>query len=96
MDTVITGFLERNLPAFIENITVELTGEKQDKYSFKSDNNHLFVQANNYVAAFIGIYDYLKKFCNVQLSWCGNRTINISELADTKGEFSRVYELLYA
>lgn len=92
MDTVITGFLERNLPAFIENITVELTGEKQDKYSFKSDNNHLFVQANNYVAAFIGIYDYLKKFCNVQLSWCGNRTINISELADTKGEFSRTIE----
>lgn len=34
----------------------------------------------------------MKKYCKVQLSWCGNRTINIEKLVMFSGEFSREIE----
>lgn len=92
MDKVITGFLERNLFNVKDNIKVSLTGAAQDSYSITSDNGCLYVKANNYISAFMGIYDYLKKYCGVQLSWCGNREINITSLTMFDGEFSREIE----
>lgn len=95
MDKIIDGFLERNLPEFKENIEVCICGGEKDRYSISTAGGKLIVNANNYISAFMGIYDYLKKYCNVQLSWCGNRNINISELVMFDGEFSRETEQKY-
>ncbi len=92
MDNVIAGFLERNLFDVKDNIDVAITGAEQDSYCITAENGKLYVKANNYISAFMGIYDYLKKYCCVQLSWCGNRTINITELAMFDGVFSREIE----
>ena len=92
MDNVIDGFLERNLFDVKDNIDVAITGAEQDSYCITAENGTLYVKANNYISAFMGIYDYLKKYCGVQLSWCGNRTINITELTMFDGVFSREIE----
>ena len=92
MDNVIDGFLERNLFDVKDNINVSITGAEQDSYCITAENGTLYVKANNYISTFMGIYDYLKKYCGVQLSWCGNRTINITELTMFDGVFSREIE----
>lgn len=89
MDKVIVGFLERNLFDVKDNIDVAITGAEQDSYCITAENGKLYVKANNYISACMGIYDYLKKYCGVQLSWCGNRTIHITELTMFDGTFSR-------
>lgn len=55
----------------------------------------LYVQANNCVSAFHGIYEYLKKYCNVQLSWCANTEIHLDRLVMFDGEFSKTIEQKY-
>lgn len=92
MDNVIDGFLERNLFDVKDNINVAITGAEQDSYCITAENGTLYVKANNYISAFMGIYDYLKKYCGVQLSWCGNRTVNITELTMFDGVFRREIE----
>lgn len=92
MDIVIVGFLERNLFDVKDNINVAITDAEQDSYCITAENGTLYVKANNYISACMGIYDYLKKYCGVQLSWCGNRAINITELTMFDGVFSREIE----
>lgn len=95
MDNVIAGFLERNLFDVKDNINVAITDAEQDSYCITAENGTLYVKANNYISACMGIYDYLKKYCGVQLSWCGNRTIHITELTMFDGVFSREIEQKY-
>lgn len=92
MDNIIKGFLERNLFDVKDNINVAITDDEQDSYCITAENGTLYVKANNYISACMGIYDYLKKYCGVQLSWCGNRAINITELTMFDGVFSREIE----
>lgn len=92
MDKIVAGFLERNLCDFKNNIDVDIVGGAQDCYTISANKGRVFVKANNYISAFTGIYDYLKKYCGVQLSWCGNRKIRIKELAMFDGTLSRTIE----
>lgn len=71
MDTVINGFLKRNLTEFVDDFIVEIKISDKDYFKIKAENGKVYVTANNYISAFHGIYCYLKKYCNVQYSWCG-------------------------
>lgn len=92
MDKIVEGFLKRNLYPFKDNIEVDIVGGSQDRYTISAAKGRVFVKANNYISAFTGIYDYLKKYCGVQLSWCGNRKISIKELVMFDGTQSRTIE----
>ncbi len=89
MDEVIKGFLNRNVPQFADKIEIKLTGVKKDNYCVTCKDETVFITANNYVSAFSGFYDYLKKYCRVQLSWCGNREIKIDKLVMFDGELKK-------
>lgn len=95
MDKIISGFLQRNLPAFKDSILIEFETSEKDFFRITSKDGKLYIKANNYVAAFHGIYCYLKKFCNVQLSWCGNQKIHIDNLVMFDGEFKKEIEQKY-
>lgn len=95
MDTVINGFLKRNLTEFVDDFIVEIKISDKDYFKIKAENGKVYVVANNYISAFHGIYCYLKKYCNVQYSWCGNRKINIESLVMFDGEFSKTIEQKY-
>lgn len=95
MDKIINGFLERNLPEFKEDFIIAFESSNRDFFRITSDNGKIFVTANNYISAFHGIYCYLKKYCNVQLSWCGNHKIQIDSLVMFDGEFAKTIEQKY-
>lgn len=89
MDKVVLGFLNRNLPNFVDKIKISLTGDKQDNYVVCAKDEKVYITANNYISAFSGFYDYLKKYCRVQLSWCGNREIKLDKLVMFDGELKK-------
>lgn len=95
MDKIISGFLQRNLPAFKDSILIEFETSEKDFFRITSKDGKLYIKANNYVAAFHGLYCYLKKYCNVQLSWCGNQEIHIDKLVMFDGEFKKEIEQKY-
>lgn len=95
MDEIITGFLKRNLPEFVECFNVKIKDSDKDYFSVTADNGIVSVSANCYISAFHGIYCYLKKYCRVQLSWCGNRSINIDKLVMFNGEYKKEIKQKY-
>lgn len=95
MDKISSGFLQRNLPAFKDSILIEFETSEKDFFRITSKDRKLYIKANNYVAAFHGLYCYLKKYCNVQLSWCGNQEIHIDKLVMFDGEFKKEIEQKY-
>lgn len=95
MDKIISGFLQRNLPAFKDSILIKFETSEKDFFRITSKDGKLYIKANNYVAAFHGLYCYLKKYCNVQLSWCGNQEIHIDKLVMFDGEFKKEIEQKY-
>lgn len=95
MDKTVNDFLCRNLPNFKNDIIVSFEKRDKDYYVITAENGKLYVKANHYISAFHGIYEYLKQYCNVQLSWCANTEINIDALVMFEGEFSKVIEQKY-
>lgn len=95
MDKIISGFLQRNLPAFKDSILIKFETSEKDFFRITSKDGKLYIKANNYVAAFHRLYCYLKKYCNVQLSWCGNQEIHIDKLVMFDGEFKKEIEQKY-
>lgn len=91
MDEVVRGFLERNLPEFADCFAVNITEAEDGCDCFKifAKDGRVNVSANNYISAFHGIYEYLKKYCRVQLSWCGNRNLKVTSLKPTDGVFEK-------
>lgn len=92
MKKVIDGFLQRNLPKFKNDITVNITPSDVENYTLSVKNGKMTVDASTFIASCVGIYDYLKKYCNVQLSWCSNTTIDIDSLVDTDTPMSRTIQ----
>ena len=95
MDGIVSGFLKRNLPQFQNDILVEITGGTQDYFTVAAADEKLHVRANNYISAFYAIYCYLKKYCGVQLSWCGNRELKIGNLTMFDGIFAKKIDQKY-
>lgn len=95
MDSIIRGFLERNVPLLKDSIEITLTGGEKDCYTLRARDGRIFIEANAYVPAFHGLYEYLKKYCGVQLSWCGNRKITVSEPVMFDGVMEKVIEQKY-
>lgn len=95
MDAIVKGFLERNLPQFADRFQVELDGGPQDAFTVTAADGIVRVRANNYISAFHGIYTYLKTYCNVQLSWCGNREIRLEKLCMFDGALTKRIEQKY-
>ncbi len=95
MDKTVSGFLERNLPKFKDDINISFSNSDKDFFSITACENKVNITANNYISAFHGLYKYLKNYCNVQLSWCGNKNIEIDQLTMFDGTFSKTIDQKY-
>lgn len=95
MDKTVSGFLERNLPKFKDDINISFSNSDKDFFSITACENKVNITANNYISAFHGLYEYLKNYCNVQLSWCGNKNIEIDKLTMFDGTFSKTIDQKY-
>ena len=95
MNNVINGFLERNLPKFKDSIDVFIDSADIDEYCVTFCDGKLTVKATSVIAACMGIYDYLKNYCGVQLSWCSNNKVEIEALTPFNGEFKKTVKQKY-
>ena len=92
MTEISKAFLKRNIPQLADSFNIEITNELGSKFTVTAENGIVSITADNYVCAFHGFYEYLKKYCSVQLSWCGNRKITIKKLTMFSGEFTKSIE----
>jgi len=86
MQEVLKGFLERNIPQFKDCFEISIEHQETEKYEITAADGKVSVKASSVIVACKGIYDYLKKHCSLQLSWCGNRKIDIAELKMFSGK----------
>lgn len=91
MNQVLYDFLKRNLPGFEDRFDFCIEDTGREYFSVSCRDSILFIKANSIVNAAHGVYEYLKKYCGVQISWCGNRRIKIEELKLFPGHFERSY-----
>lgn len=80
MEDVLYGFLKRNLPGLEDRFEFDISPDMGEAFCLSWRGDRLFVRAGSKVNAVHGIYEYLKKYCCAQLSWCGNRELHITEL----------------
>lgn len=92
MNKVISDFLTRNMPAIKDCFEVNIVGGEADSFELYYDNGIIFVTATNIISACHGIYEYLKKHCNVQYSWCGNNEIKLDSIVAFEGVMSKTIE----
>ncbi len=92
MDKIVEGFLKRNLTDYIDKFNVIIVKNDTESFDITAENGIVNIAASNYIMAFHGIYCYLKKYCNVQLSWCGNREIKLDKLVMFEGKYSKTVE----
>ncbi len=83
-DIIFDEFLKRNIPEFANDFIFEITKDKSQYFEVSAKNNKIHIKADNRINAIHGFYCYLKKYCGVQLSWCGNRKIKINSLTFLK------------
>lgn len=94
-DKIINDFLKRNIPDYADCFVFEIQSGDCDYFEVTSGNGKVFIRANNYISAFHAFYCYLKKYCFVQLSWCGNREIKIDSIKMFDGVYSKIIEQKY-
>lgn len=80
------NFIKRTLPNVGNSVVYsESKSMKRDEYKVRWRDNSLQIEAQSFVAAAHALYIYLKKYCKVNLSWNGNRDINIVKLEEFEG-----------
>lgn len=94
-DIIFDEFLKRNIPEFANDFIFEITKNKSQYFEVSAKNNKIHIKADNRINAIHGFYCYLKKYCGVQLSWCGNREIKINSLTFFEGKYTKQTEQKY-
>ena len=78
MDEIIKGMLKRlNLSEDDYDISVDnkISGINEDYFTLKYRDGQVVIKGNCIISACNGLYYYLKKYQNVNLSWAGNRAL---------------------
>ena len=78
MDDIIKGMLKRlNLSEDDYYISVDnkISGINDDYFTLEYRDGRVVIKGNCIISACNGLYYYLKKYQNVNLSWAGNRTL---------------------
>lgn len=95
MNNVINGFLDRNLSNIKDKFVVNIIENDIDNFEIYCEDGKICVNANNVISACHGIYEYLKKYCNVQYSWCGNSEIKLDDVTLFDGVMTKTIEQKY-
>lgn len=78
MDKIIKGMLKRlNLSEDDYDISVDnkISGINDDYFTLEYRDGRVVIKGNCIISACNGLYYYLKKYQNVNLSWAGNRAL---------------------
>ena len=93
--SVFNDFLKRNLSDYADCFTFEVAQSNYEYFEISYKNEKVNIKASSVINAIHGFYCYLKKYCGVQLSWCGNRKISISGIVPFEGKYIKHIEQKY-
>lgn len=79
---MITDLIRRNIPAFAHRFETETIPAQNGcgVYEVDGDGERVLLRGDNTISLAMAFYRYLKEYCAVNWSWCGNREIHIESL----------------
>lgn len=86
------AFLDRVLGDNSKQVNIAIIDSDIESYRYYWLENKLNIQASSISAATLGLYDYLKEYCNINLSWCGNHAIGDVKFIVFEGIVSKMIE----
>jgi len=68
------ALIERVTPGYSKQFCLQIVSSKDnDEFGWNTLNGKILLQGNNTIALAVAYYNYLKTYCQVNLSWCGDR-----------------------
>ena len=68
------ALIERVTPGYSEQFNFKIIpSEGNDVYGWKSSGGKVELQGNNTISLAVAYYNYLKEYCKVNMSWCGDQ-----------------------
>ncbi len=84
------NLIKRNSPLIADCFTLEIAEREdgKDYYEYYSLDGRIHIKGNCKISQAMGYYDYLKKYCRVNLSHCGNTSFEVTSapLPEEKNE----------
>lgn len=95
MTNVIQDMLTRRIPLVADSFETELVESENEFYTVRCDNEKIKITGSTIIAITNGIYDYLRKICKLNWSWCGNNELRADKLIAFEGELHKVIKQKY-
>lgn len=88
---VLKNLILRNTPEIADSFVLKTIDSDNGKNTYKvyCEDGKVVICGDCKISQAMGYYDYLKRYCGVNLSHCGNREISVSEAVLFDGEFSK-------
>lgn len=94
-DTVLSAFLQRVVPHTADAFQITLDTRTPDGYTVTFVDGAVHIVAGSRVSACNAVYDYLKQICRVNLSWCGNEALTLTEVVPFEGTLEKTIAQKY-
>lgn len=79
-EKAVSALIERVTPGYSSSFIIRLSDvEGPQKFSYSTENGKILLEGNTTISLCVAYYQYLRKWCNVNLSFCGSHM----ELPDT-------------
>ena len=72
-EKAVYSLIERVTPGYSSSFTVRLSDDKGDeKFTYDTRDGKILLEGNTTISLCVAYYQYLRKWCNVNLSYCGS------------------------
>ena len=88
------NLIKRNSPLIADCFTLETAdrADGKDYYEYYTSDGKIHIKGNCKISQAMGYYDYLKKYCRVNLSHCGNTSFEVTSAPLPEGKAEKVIE----
>ena len=82
------NLIKRNSPLIADCFTLGIAerADGKDYYEYYALDGKIHIKGNCKVSQAMGYYDYLKKYCRVNLSHCGNTSFEVTSAPLPEGK----------
>ncbi|MBR5398911.1 MAG: alpha-N-acetylglucosaminidase [Bacteroidales bacterium] len=72
-EKAVSALIERVTPGYSSSFTLKINAEEgPQRYAYDTRDGKILLEGNTTISLCVAYYQYLRKWCNVNLSYCGN------------------------
>ncbi|MBR5073713.1 MAG: alpha-N-acetylglucosaminidase [Bacteroidales bacterium] len=72
-EKAVSALIERVTPGYSSSFTLKINSEEgPQRYAYDTRDGKILLEGNTTISLCVAYYQYLRKWCNVNLSYCGN------------------------